>query len=208
METKKFTIVDTRTNKVTVIESIATTVGELKADLRANNIVPDGMAIQEGLTKTEFGDNDNTLLPHDVPYRGSTTNNLVFRITKKNKNIESGMTRSEAYSKIKDLDLAEAIKDKYGKNYTIVKTEDLIAEVEKAEGEALSYFEDDTEEDTCCAQTNAVVSTLKQLIAELFDQDILDYGKMKALLKMLEPATKSDDELYSSSELSDMFSDM
>lgn len=208
MGTKKFTIVDTRTNKVTVIESIATTVGELKADLRANNIVPDGMAIQEGLTKTEFGDNDNTLLPHDVPYRGSTTNNLVFRITKKNKNIESGMTRSEAYSKIKDLDLAEAIKDKYGKNYTIVKTEDLIAEVEKAEGEALSYFEDDTKEDTCCAQTNAVVSTLKQLIAELFDQDILDYGKMKALLKMLEPATKSDDGLYSSSELSDMFSDM
>lgn len=204
METKKFTIVDTRTNKVTVIESIATTVGELKADLRANNIEPDGMAIQEGLTKTEFGDNDDTMLPHDVPYRGNTTNNLVFRITKKNKNIESGMTRSEAYSKIKDLDLAEAIKDKYGKNYTIIKTEDLIAEVEKAEGEALSYFE----EDTCCAQTDAVVATIKQIIAELFDKDVIDYSKMRALLKMLEPSTKSDDELYSSSELSDMFSDM
>lgn len=130
--TKRFTVVDTRTNQVKTFNSTATTVGELKRDLVNIGINPEGMAIQEGLTKTELGGNDSPL-PRDVNYRGTVTNNLVFRLTQPNKKIKSGnYTRMEVYNKIKDLSLADVIKAKYGNSYTNVKTSDLIKEVTEA----------------------------------------------------------------------------
>lgn len=136
METKRFTVVDTRSNQVKTFNSEATTVAELKRDLRNIGINPDGMAIQEGLTKTELI-SDETVLPTNVSYRGTTTNNLVFRLTQPDKKIKSGVeihfcSRSELYDKIKDLSLADVIKAKYGNNYTNVKTDDLVREVTTA----------------------------------------------------------------------------
>ena len=79
-----FTIVDTESQKTKEIHSSATTVAELKRDLRQNGFNVDGKTIQEGLTRTEFKD-DSSLLPHDVPTRnGGITNDLVFRLTKTN----------------------------------------------------------------------------------------------------------------------------
>lgn len=134
METKRFTVVDTRSNQVKTFNSEATTVGELKRDLMNIGINPAGMAIQEGLTKTELGE-DDTELPKDVNYRGVVTNNLVFRLTQPDKKIKSGSdccSRAEIYERIKDLSLAEVIKAKYGSNYTNVKTSDLVKEVTEA----------------------------------------------------------------------------
>lgn len=104
--TKRFTVVDTRSNQVKTFNSEATTVGELKQDLRNIGINPDGMAIQEGLTKTELG-SDSSLLPSDVNYRGTVTNNLVFRLTQPNKKIKSGNTcMAEIYDGLKNLERA------------------------------------------------------------------------------------------------------
>lgn len=83
------TIVDTRTGRTTVLESNATTRGELRQELLVIGIETDGMSIQEGLTKTELV-SDSTPLPTNVQYHGSTTNNLVFRITGNTKKIKSG----------------------------------------------------------------------------------------------------------------------
>lgn len=130
---RKFTVVDSATQKTVVFDSTAETLAELKADLRAHNINYNGMTIYEGVSKTELK-SDNSALPHDVPYKGGTTNNLVFRLTKAEKNIKSGaMSRLEAYAAVKKLGLADTIKAKYGKNFTQCSTADLIAEVEKAE---------------------------------------------------------------------------
>lgn len=130
---RKFTVVDSATQKTVVFDSTAETLAELKADLRAHNINYNGMTIYEGVSKTELK-SDNSALPHDVPYKGGTTNNLVFRLTKAEKNIKSGtMSRPEVYAAVKKLGLADAIKAKYGKNFTQCSTADLIAEVEKAE---------------------------------------------------------------------------
>lgn len=130
---KRFTVVDTRSNTVKTFNSEATTVGELKRDLMNIGIDPTGMSIQEGLTKTELGADDNEL-PKDITYRGVVTNNLVFRLTQPDKKIKSGAdcSRAEVYEKIKDLSLAEVIKAKYGSNYTNVKTSDLVKEVTEA----------------------------------------------------------------------------
>lgn len=128
---KTFTIVDSESQKVKEIQSNASTVGELKRDLRLNGFNVDGKTIQEGLTRTEFKD-DSSLLPHDVPAKnGGFTNDLVFRLTKTNKNVASGMDRKEAYEEVKKLGLSDAIKAKYGKNFTQCSTNDLIDFIQK-----------------------------------------------------------------------------
>ena len=133
---RTFTVVDSATQKTSIFQSTAETLAELKADLRAHGINYNGMTIYEGISKTELK-SDDSALPHDVPYKGGITNNLVFRLTKSEKNIRSGaMSRSEAYAAVKKLGLQDAIAKKYGKNFTMCKTADLIAEVEKAQNKS------------------------------------------------------------------------
>lgn len=128
-----FTIVDTESQKTKEIQSNATTVAELKRDLRQNGFNVNGKTIQEALTRTEFKD-DSSVLPHDVPYKGGITNDLVFRLTKTNKQVKSGMDRQEAYAEVKKLNLGDAIKAKFGKNFTQCSTADLIAFVRGHKG--------------------------------------------------------------------------
>lgn len=129
MEARKITVVQTKNQKKSVIMSAATTLAELKSDLRANGIDYDGMTFFEGTSKVELK-NDDSVLPHDVPYRGTITNELVFMLTNTNKKIRSGaatMSRAEAYNAIKSMGLQDACVKKFGKNFTMCKTADLIA---------------------------------------------------------------------------------
>lgn len=129
MEARKITVVQTKNQKKSVIMSAATTLAELKSDLRANGIDYDGMTFFEGTSKVELK-NDASVLPHDVPYKGIITNELVFMLTNTNKKIRSGavaMSRAEAYSAIKFMGLQDACVKKFGKNFTMCKTADLIA---------------------------------------------------------------------------------
>ena len=129
MEARKITVVQTKNQKKSVIMSAATTLAELKSDLRANGIDYDGMTFFEGTSKVELK-NDASVLPHDVPYKGTVTNELVFMLTNTNKKIRSGatnMSRMEAYNAIKSMGLQDACVKKFGKNFTMCKTADLIA---------------------------------------------------------------------------------
>lgn len=132
MEARKITVVQTKNQKKSVIMSAATTLAELKSDLRANGIDYDGMTFFEGTSKVELK-NNASVLPHDVPYKGTITNELVFMLTNTNKKIRSGvvaMSRAEAYSAIKSMGLQDACVKKFGKNFTMCKTADLIALVQ------------------------------------------------------------------------------
>lgn len=132
MENRKITVIQTKNQKKSVIMSEATTLGELKADLRNNGIDYSGMTFFEGISKTELK-TDASVLPHNVPYKGQITNELVFMLTNTNKKIRSGataMTRAEAYSAIKSMGLQDACVKKFGKNFTMCKTADLIALVQ------------------------------------------------------------------------------
>ena len=129
METRKIVVVQTKNQKKSVIMSAATTLAELKSDLRANGIDYEDMTFFEGTSKVELK-NDASVLPHDVPYKGTVTNELVFMLTNTNKKIRSGaatMSRAEAYSTIKSMGLQNACVKKFGKNFTMCKTIDLIA---------------------------------------------------------------------------------
>ena len=132
MEARKITVVQTKNQKKSVIMSAATTLAELKSDLRANDIDYGGMTFFEGTSKVELK-NDASVLPHDVPYKGTVTNELVFMLTNTNKKIRSGattMSRAEAYSAIKSMGLQDACVKKFGKNFTMCKTADLIVLVQ------------------------------------------------------------------------------
>ena len=133
MEARKITVIETKNQRKSVIMSAATTLAELKNDLRANNIDYNDMTFFEGTAKVELK-SDNAVLPHDVPYKGTTTNELVFMLTNTNKKIKSGaISRLEVYNEIKKLGLQDACVKKFGKNFTMCKTADLIALIQSNE---------------------------------------------------------------------------
>ena len=165
MEARKITVVQTKNQKKSVIMSAATTLAELKSDLRANGIDYDGMTFFEGTSKVELK-NDASVLPHDVPYKGTITNELVFMLTNTNKKIRSGavaMSRAEAYSAIKSMGLQDACVKKFGKNFTMCKTADLIALIQsngapKAEAKAETKKEEKVEAPVNTPEVSAPVA--------------------------------------------------
>lgn len=123
---REILIANTKTQKRSKVTTSATTLGELKADLRAAGIEYSGMTFTEGISKTQLL-NDATQLPQNVMYKGQPTNNLVILLTNTKKNISSGtMTRKEAYQAIKDNNLQDAVKEEFGRNFTQVSTSDLL----------------------------------------------------------------------------------
>ena len=130
MEQRKIIIVDSSSNRKVTVNTDATSFGELKRAARAAGINYEGKDWLEGLTKTSPV-SDDSLLPVNVNYKGTVTNNLVYMLTNTNKRIRSGMNRQEAYAEIKKLGLAEDVKKKFGRNFTQVGTNDLIDFINK-----------------------------------------------------------------------------
>lgn len=123
---REILIANTKTQKRSKVTTSATTLGELKVDLRAAGIDYNGMTFTEGISKTQLLD-DTTQLPQNVMYKGQPTNNLVILLTNTKKNIASGaMSRKEVYQAIKDNNLQDAVKEEFGRNFTQVPTSDLL----------------------------------------------------------------------------------
>ena len=131
MEARTITIISESGNGHKTIQSSAETLGELKRDLAQKGIDYEGKTFREGLSRTELVD-DASVLPRDLDWKGAKTNNLVFTLTTANKKIHSGaMSRAEAYTIVKNSGLQDAIKAKFGKNFTQVGTADLEAFLSK-----------------------------------------------------------------------------
>jgi hypothetical protein len=126
MEQRKITVFTSKEQKKTVIMTSATTLAELKSDLRVNNINYANMDFFEGVSKTKLMADDSQL-PQDVPFKGATTNELVVMLSDTNKKIKSGTTsRVDVYEEIKNKGLQDAIKAHFGRNFTQVPTADLV----------------------------------------------------------------------------------
>lgn len=229
MDARKITIVQTKSQKKSVITSAATTLAELKRDLRANGIDYDGMTFFEGTSKTELK-TDASVLPHDVPYKGQVTNELVFMLTNTNKKIRSGaatMTRAEAYSAIKSMGLQDACVKKFGKNFTMCKTADLIALVNSSKDSA----EAKPKQEEAATETQAPVApasnddgcvdivaraAINKLVDILEDNGTIEEYEKDEVLGILGGTVEvpSDDykpksaSPYSDDEIDDMFSGM
>lgn len=233
METRKITIVSTKSQSKKVIMSSATTLAELKSDLRQNGIDYEGMSFFEGTSKVELK-NDASVLPHDVPWKGTVTNELVFMLTNTNKKIRSGaMSRMEAYAEIKRMGLQDACLKKFGKNFTMCKTVDLIALVQSnsaakpAPAPKAEAKKEETPVNTPVAPTSngdgcvdtvarAAISKLVEILEE--NGTIEDYEKEEVLDILggeVAVTTATSEEYkpksaspYSDDEIDDMFNDM
>lgn len=202
METKTFTVVDTRSNNIVKFESNASTLGEVKQEMRNHGIDPSGMTIQEGLTKIEFMGDDNAVLPHDVPYRGTVTNNLVFRLTLPEKRIRSGMDRKEAYSIIKEQGLAPQVLKKFGKSYTNVSTESLVEFLSKK-----AKKNTQSTQENCC-KCDIIVDVLTSLLDRLVDYEYIDYEDGEELKAQLHGEKEDLPDVYTADEIASMFENM
>ena len=224
METRKITIISTKNHSTKVINSAATTLGELKTDLDNAGIGYTDCTFFEGLTKTELKNND-AILPHDVPYKGTITNNLVFMITNASKKIKSGADRKSIIAEIKAKNLTEVVKNTYGKNYTNCKTEDLekILSMNNTsipkEAPAKKEVPNNPAMKTTDLSSYVTKAELREVIESLLkemenaevdyieDVDIDNISIIGDISSSNSEEEKSDSP-YSSNELDDMFKDM
>ena len=226
METRKITIISTKNHSTKVINSAATTLAELKSDLNNAGISYTDCTFFEGLTKTELK-NDEAILPHDVPYKGTTTNNLVFMITNASKKIRSGakLDRKTIIEEIKAKNLTEVVKNTYGKNYTNCKTEDLekilsmnntptLKEApakKEVSNESVMKITDLSNYVTKAELREVIENLLKEMedvevdyVEDVNIDNIAIIGKVSSS----NSEEEKSDSPYSSNELDDMFKDM
>ena len=199
MEIRKITVVSTKNQTKKVIMSSATTLAELKADLRLNGIDYEGMTFFEGTSKIELID-DNSILPHDVPYKGTITNELVFMLTNTNKKIKSGaMSRMEVYDEIKKLGLQDACLKKFGKNFTMCKTADLIALVQSNSASKPAPKAETKEEEKVETPVNTPVTSISNGSVCV---DVVARAAISKLVEILENNDAIDD--YEKEEVIDI----
>lgn len=171
---REILIANTKTQKRSKVITSATTLGELKADLRAAGIDYNGMTFTEGISKTQLLD-DATQLPQNVMYKGQPTNNLVILLTNTKKNIASGaMSRKEVYQAIKDNNLQDAVKEEFGRNFTQVPTSDLLVFLAQDGNAEVTETLDDKPTDT---ENNDIIASEveEKETPDTEDEDLPDY---------------------------------
>lgn len=217
MEARKITVVSTKTQKKSVIMSGAETLGELKKDFREAGIDYESMTFYEGTSKTELK-TDESVLPKDVPYTNRTTgetkntNELVFMLTNTNKKIKSGaMTRTEVYDAIKAKGLQAECQKRFGRNFTMCKTSDLVSLIEST----INLPQQEVKTGCVDVQARAALTMLVDVLNEDY---VIGSGVREKIFGILGGAavtpTMSDDcksesdSPYDDNEIDDMFSGM
>ena len=212
---RKITVLVESTQSKHVLQSNATTLGELKDELRDKNISFNSDDVfKEGMSKTVLT-TDESILPSNIPWRGEVTNDLIFMITAPQKKIKSGvMTRAEVYAEIKRLKLQDTIIKKVGMNFTQCSTATLLA------------FIDEASKNSCKTETPAPVAkekkvksnptpevvesvtfcALKELIAKMVNEGVLSEANANNILGVAsgKPALPVDKE-ESYDELAEQF---
>ena len=222
MEFRKVTIINNKTQSQKVIQaSTATTLGELKREMREAGIEYEGMTFFEGHLRAELKD-DASILPTNIPYKGQVVNDLTFLLTAPEKKIKSGaMSRAEAYNAIKARGLQDECVKRFGKNFTMCKTQDLIdllvesapAKAEKKEvvkekpakkEVAKEPVKEEKPEVTATSEGN-VAGALEVLLEGLYGSDTIEEATYNRAMAELKGTDYKEPEKMSRSEINKMF---
>ena len=208
MEFRKVTIINNKTQSQKVIQaSAATTLGELKREMREAGIEYEGMTFFEGHLRAELKD-DASILPTNIPYKGQVVNDLTFLLTAPEKKIKSGaMSRAEAYNAIKARGLQDECVKRFGKNFTMCKTRDLIDLL--GEGSATvapvkETVKEEKPEVTATSEGN-VAGALEILLEDLYGSDAIEEGTYDRAMAVLKGTSYEAPEKMSRSEINKMF---
>lgn len=211
MEFRKVTIINNKTQSQKVIQaSAATTLGELKREMREAGIEYEGMTFFEGHLRAELKD-DASVLPTNIPYKGQVVNDLTFLLTAPEKKIKSGaMSRAEAYNAIKARGLQDECVKRFGKNFTMCKTQDLIdllgkgAPVKEEKKEVVKETKKEKPEVTATSEGN-VAGALEVLLEDLYGSDVIEEGTYDRAMAVLKGTTYKAPEKMSKAEINQMF---
>ena len=222
MEFRKVTIINNKTQSQKVIQaSTATTLGELKREMREAGIEYEGMTFFEGHLRAELKD-DASILPTNIPYKGQVVNDLTFLLTAPEKKIKSGaMSRAEAYNAIKARGLQDECEKRFGKNFTMCKTQDLIdllgegapAKEEKKEVVKEKPAKEEVVKEPCKGDKPEVTATsegnvagaLEVLLEDLYVNDTIEEATYKRAMAELKGTDYKEPEKMSRSEINKMF---
>lgn len=222
METRKVTIINSKTQSQKVIQdSKATTLGGLKQEMRERGIDYTGMTFFEGHMRAELKD-DAAPLPTNIPYKGQVVNDLTFMLTTPEKKVKSGtMSRAEAYAEIKKRGLQSACVGKFGKNFTQCSTVDLISlieknstkaavpEAEKPVATAAPAVHAKKEEASMAPETPATGCNYSKALAilteALYENDTIEEETYDAVMTTLKGGSYNAPEKMSKREIDDMF---
>ena len=219
---RKVTIINNKTQSQKVIQaSAATTLGELKREMREAGIEYEGMTFFEGHLRAELKD-DASILPTNIPYKGQVVNDLTFLLTAPEKKIKSGaMSRAEAYNAIKARGLQDECVKRFGKNFTMCKTQDLIdllgegAPVKEEKKEvvkeksakkevAKESVKEEKPEVTATSEGN-VAGALEVLLEDLYGSDVIEEGTYDRAMAVLKGTIYKAPEKMSKEEINQMF---
>lgn len=205
METRKVTIINSKTQSQKVIQdSKATTLGELKQEMRERGINYEGMTFYEGHIRAELID-DAASLPNNIPYKGQVVNDLVFMLTTPNKNIKSGaMSREEVYSEIKKRNLQDICWNEIGRNFTQCSTKSLIELINKYDKKSSIVKKSDSDTNRKESKGN-ILEVLNILVNDLYNTATIDTDVYNRIMTCLSGNTPKDSEEMSQSEIDEMF---
>lgn len=212
MEFRKVTIINNKTQSQKVIQaSSATTLGELKREMREAGIEFEGMTFFEGHLRAELKD-DASILPTNIPYKGQVVNDLTFLLTVPEKKIKSGaMSRAEAYNAIKARGLQDECVKRFGKNFTMCKTQDLIdllgegSPVKEERKEVKETKEEEVKLEVTATSEGNVAGALEILLEDLYGSDVIEEGTYDRAMAVLKGTTYSTPEKMSKAEINKMF---
>nr|DAI22467.1 MAG TPA: hypothetical protein [Caudoviricetes sp.] len=218
MEFRKVTIINNKTQSQKVIQaSTATTLGELKREMREAGIEYEGMTFFEGHLRAELKD-DASILPTNIPYKGQVVNDLTFLLTAPEKKIKSGaMSRVEAYNAIKARGLQDECVKRFGKNFTMCKTQDLIdllgegsskpapvKEKKEVVVEEKATKEVEISKESSIPEGN-VAGALEVLLEGLYGSDTIEEATYNRAMAELKGTDYKEPEKMSRSEINKMF---
>lgn len=208
---RKVTFIDSKSQSQKVINnSTATTLGELKAEMRTAGIDYTDMSFYEGHIRAELLD-DSSILPTNIPYKGQVVNDLVFMLSTTNKKIKSGVDRSEVYQTIKNLNLEEEVKRIFGRNFTQVPTADLLALASRHTSNNVEIeILPERKAIACDDRFYCVEQTLRDIICILYDENIIDEDEYNDMLDLVnhESFNNAEDQKMTSQEIDEMFNFM
>lgn len=190
---RQVTIYESALNgKITVLNDVeVSTLGELKELLRQKDINYSGMDFIEGVTNTKLL-NDDSRIPENIPFKGKVTNNVFINILKKESKISSGldyesMSRKELLAIAKEY--AQDILDAFGKNFTQVKSIDLIHFLEENEAEEDNDECNEEEENEC---SDYVEIPLVEAVVTMINTLGIGDAVVEALTQHKDDANKDD----------------
>lgn len=176
-------IISNQNNTKKMIQSNATTRGELETELNAQGINTSEMSFFEGFSRTELTD-ANSQLPASVMYKGRETTDLIITLTPNSiKKVANGAvySRTEALEIIESEALEDDVYDEYGVDYDDLSTAELNNYIEK-NVDMDEYTKSQNDKCGCNCNPDELISALNEVkeTLERLLHDVVEPTVMKA----------------------------